>query len=200
MTDRGGTSLGMNPGDGCRSCELTELLEGAGRGDVQAFERLYDRVAPRLFGAIVALVRDRSIAEDVLQETMLRVWRRASTYDRNLSDPFVWLLLIARGKSIDAIRRRESASSIARRLGAQSIEFNDPKCPVRSDDQDAAVRALASLPAEQCDLLVLAFQGGLTGPEIARHRGLPLGTVKSRLRAGLVRLRDLFARPAGVTP
>lgn len=178
---------------------LPELLQQAGRGDPVAYERLYDLVAPRLFGLILRIVGDRAMAEDVLQETMLRVWCRASSYDSTVADPMVWLLLIARGKSVDALRRRESASAVALRL---SNPAHAPGKPEASDDgglHEAATLALAALPAEQRDVLVLAFQGGLTGPEIARCRELPLGTVKTRIRSGLLRLRETFARPSGVS-
>jgi len=199
MLERHRPGAGVAPGHEDHPSRLPELLQRAGRGDSAAYERLYDLVAPRLFGLILRIVGDRAMAEDVLQETMLRVWCRASSYDSTLADPMVWLLLIARGKSVDALRRRESASAVALRLSipAHTVEQVDT-----SEDaglHEAATLALASLPAEQRDVLVLAFQGGLTGPEIARCRELPLGTVKTRIRSGLLRLRETFARPSGVS-
>lgn len=171
------------------------LLLAVGQGDQSAFARLYDAVAGRLFGLVSTIVRDRVAAEDVLQETFMQIWRRAEHFDPDRADAMVWLSLIARGKAIDHLRRRGA-------LSAAHTRAADCLPPPATQDASqtaehrslcaAATRALASLPAEQREVLTLAYYGGLSGAEIAQARGIPLGTVKTRIRAGLERLREAF--------
>lgn len=194
------SALPTRPRPGVLS-EEAALLTAIGRGDRDSFAALYDRVAPRLFGVTRTILNDRTAAEDALQETFMQIWRRAATYDPDRADPMVWMMLIARGKAIDHVRRRSSASSTV----ARAAEFTPP--PPRQNDpvehrstRDAALRALAALPADQREVLTLAFYGGLTGAEIAHARDLPLGTVKTRIRSGLERLREAFGTAREVSP
>lgn len=180
--------------------EARVLLVAVGHGDQQAFASLYDAVSARLFGLVMGIIRDRSAAEDVLQEAFMQIWRRASTYDPDRADPLVWMMLIVRGKAIDHLRRRGAAAAAV----ARAAELVPPAPPApdpveRRSLRDAALKALATLPADQREALTLAFFGGLTGSEIAHARGLPLGTVKTRIRTGLERLRDAFTPPREVS-
>lgn len=170
------------------------LLRAVGRGDQSAFARLYDAVSGRLFGLVTAIVRDRAAAEDVLQESFMQIWRRASTFDPDRADALVWMSLVVRGKAIDHLRRRGAAHAAHTRLGDLLPKAAEPESSVeRGSLRDAAMRAFATLPAEQKEALTLAYFGGMSGAEIAEARGIPLGTVKTRIRTGLERLREAFS-------
>jgi RNA polymerase sigma-70 factor (ECF subfamily) len=173
------------------------LLLAVGRGDRESFALLYDRVAPRLFGITRTILHDRTAAEDAVQDAFMQIWRRASTYDPARADAIVWMMLIARGKAIDALRRRGSASSALARVAALGAPrfgaaAGADEATERRSDRDAALRALAGLSPEQREAITLAYFGGMTGAEIAHARDLPLGTVKTRIRTGLERLREAF--------
>jgi RNA polymerase sigma-70 factor, ECF subfamily len=183
--------------EGCPSDQ--DLLADAGRGDRAAFATLYDRYASRLFGLILMLVRDRTVAEDVLQEVFLHIWRKAADYNPALAKPSVWMMLITRGKSIDALRRRGAMTAA---VASWSSMVGTPSADPRTDTDprtEKACKALAALPPEQSEALTLAFHGGLTSAEIALHRGVPLGTIKTRIRLGLRKLRDAFDCACEVT-
>jgi len=169
-----------------------QLLALIAAGDRAAFGELFDRFAPRLFGLLLKIVSDRAEAEDVLQEVFLQVWRNAARYDARLSQPIVWLMLIARAKGIDAVRRRASHNDLLDRA-PRPPEFASGRAGARADALEQAPRlsgALAALPAEQSDAIGLAFQGGLAAAQIAALRGVPVGTVKTRIRSGMIKLRD----------
>jgi RNA polymerase sigma-70 factor (ECF subfamily) len=177
--------------------EDDELIAQVVAGDRQAFETLYDRYAATVFGLALKMLGDRAVAEDAVQEIFWRVWRRLGSFDR--SRPFApWLFGIAHNYCIDELRRRK--------VRPQTV-LEDVDNPVLSDipddvdigetailaEQRAAVRtALEHLPDEQRQALQLAYFGGLTQQEIAARLGNPLGTVKTRMRLGLQKLRSLL--------
>lgn len=174
---------------------LADLLEAVAGGDRAAFADLFRRFAPRLRSYMMRLGADPGTADELTQETMLVVWRRAVTFDRRQSSVGTWMFTIARNKRIDAIRRQRRPD----------FDPNDPalvpEAPEAADDAlDAAQRetrvraAMKSLPAEQIDLLRLAFYDGLSHRDIADRTGLPLGTVKSRLRLAFGRMRRLVGK------
>lgn len=169
--------------------QLLALIAG---GDRAAFGELYDRFAARIFGLLRKLLRDRAEAEDVLQEVFLHVWRNAGRYDPRLSQPIVWLMLSARARGIDALRRRASQNDLLDRAPPRPEKVAGQQ-ESRCGQGEQACRvgsAMASLPAEQADAIGLAFQGGLTAAQIAALRGVPVGTVKTRIRSGMIKLRD----------
>ena len=156
-------------------------------------------MAARLHGLIRGIVGDGTAADDVLQEAMLIAWQKAPSFDARAARPIVWLMLIARGKAIDHLRRRKAHASAVDRL-ADRVSQILAEAPGAEDDpaSEAGVlgrarRAVAALPPEQRETILMAFQGGMSGPEIARHHGVPLGTVKTRIRLGMLRLRESFA-------
>lgn len=177
--------------------EDDELIRRVALGDRQAFEALYDRYAPAVFGVALRMLGEREIAEEAVQEIFWRVWQRAASFDR--SRAFApWLFGIAHNYCIDELRRR--------RVRPQPV-YEDDEHPVLSDipdeadvgetaalsDQRRIVReALDQLPDEQREALLLAYFGGLTQQEIATRLGNPLGTVKTRMRLGLQKLRALL--------
>jgi RNA polymerase sigma-70 factor, ECF subfamily len=173
----------------------SELLARAGRGDADALEALYRRHGPRAMGVALRVLRERSDAEEVLQETFVEVWRRAREYAPSRGTVEAWLLTIARTRAIDRLRSRAARG---RMVEAKSAEPPDsgPKLPdaLSSAAQDAErVRvALATLPAEQRAALELAYWEGLSQTEIADRTGQPLGTVKTRVRLALLKLAGLL--------
>jgi RNA polymerase sigma-70 factor (ECF subfamily) len=171
------------------------LVAQIAAGDVEAFERLYDRYAPLAFGLIRRILADRAAAEDVLQEVFWQVWREAAAYDPGRGSVEAWLLMRARTRAIDRFRAQ-------RRAGRQTLPLDEQGAAAPAAGPDAAVAAesrglveslLARLPEPQRRVLELAFFGGLTQTEIAARMGDPLGTVKTRSRLGLERLRAMLA-------
>ncbi len=169
-----------------------DLLQRAGRGDARAFEQLYDLVSPRIFGLLRQMMHDEREAEGVLQDGFVQVWERASTYEPARGTAFAWTVMILRQRAIDRMRvlgRRtrlvESDALEAATLAADG--------QAGAEGREAGMRAaLNELPHEQRKLIEHAFLKGLTHHVIADSLGLPLGTVKTNIRRGLLRLRDLL--------
>ena len=178
--------------------EDAELLRAVARGDEAAFARVYDRYAPILLGLMLRILRSRPEAEDVLQEVFLQVWQQARSFDPARGRAFTWLVTLARSRAIDRLRAVDSRERAARR----SAEDGRPDALPESEwanaaaersEQAAVVRAaLAELPEEQRRTLLLAYLEGMSQSEIAARTGQPLGTVKTRTRAGLKKLGDLL--------
>ena len=158
--------------------------------DASAIAELYDRHSRLLFGLIFRILKERGEAEDALQEVFLSVWRRAESYSPSLGSPVGWLVGIARNRAIDRLR----ANSV--RLRAMDISFPTPRVDnpesqaAREERQRDVTRALGALPAEQRTLIEEAYFLGLTHSELAARFCLPLGTVKTRVRTGMVALRQ----------
>ena len=174
------------------------LLALIASGDRAAFGEFYDRFSPRIFGLLLRLVRNRAEAEDVLQEVFLNVWRNAGRYDPKLAEPAVWLMLTARSRAIDALRKRTSQSATAEASARDAGEPVAKPGPAEDDMTrwQRVSQAMATLPSEQSDAIGLAFHGGLTCAQIAALRGVPIGTVKTRIRLGMIKLRDAVSRGA----
>lgn len=165
-----------------------ELLDRIVGGDPGAIAGLYDRHQRLLFGLILRILRDRAEAEEVLQEVFLAVWTRAATYDAALGVPAAWLVRIARNRAIDRLRKRGTREKAA----AEDVAAADsPEADALKLERRYLIRrALDTLPRQQRALIEHAFFGGLTHSELAERFDLPLGTVKTRIRAGLSALRQ----------
>ena len=164
-------------------------------GDEQALSALYDRYRLILFGLILRILHSQQEAEDVLQEVFLQVWRRASDFDEARGRPFTWLVTLARSRAIDRLRSlgsRDRTALEAARNTPESIS-NAADDAVRSEQGEIVRRALAELPEEQRRTLLLAYFEGLTQSEIAERLNTPLGTVKTRMRSGMIKLRELLS-------
>ena len=176
-----------------RDEELVSLLS---HQDVQAFEALYDRHGNLVYSVSLRILADVQAAEDVVQEVFLRVWRKPDQYDAARGRFLTWLLSVARNRAIDEHRSRgrrqrfEAGSLPADDEGPHSSEADDPAlAAVLADQRSAIRRALGGLPAEQRSAIELAYYRGLTQQEIARALGEPLGTVKTRIRLGMQKMR-----------
>jgi RNA polymerase sigma-70 factor, ECF subfamily len=171
------------------------LLTAIAARDEAALAQLYDRYRAILFGLLVRILNSREEAEDVLQEVFLQVWRKAEDFDESRGRPFTWLVTLARSRGIDRLRTLASRERVAE-AGARepSEEISDAATDAFKSEQRGLVSdALAKLPDEQKRPIMLAYFEGLTQSEIATSLGAPLGTVKTRMRTGMIRLRELLA-------
>ena len=172
-----------------------DLLHAVARGDEAALASLYDRYRVILFGLLVRILNVREEAEDVLQEVFLQVWRRAGDFDERRGRPFTWLVTLARSRAIDRLRLLGARQRVADSAAQNTYdEVSDAATDTLYSEQREIVRcALAELPEEQKQALLLAYFEGLTQTEIASKLGAPLGTVKTRMRSGMLKLRELLA-------
>jgi RNA polymerase sigma-70 factor, ECF subfamily len=174
------------------------LVRRMAAGDREAFGTFYDRYAPLVYPLIVRIVRDRSDAADVLQDVFWEAWQGATTYDPARGTPEAWMITRARTRAIDrvrAVRRRSEtfAPPIDEgRAGAPAEDGGD--AAERAEDRGIVRTALEALPAAQREAIELAYYAGLTQTEIADRLKQPLGTVKTRIRLGLERLREVVRR------
>lgn len=175
-----------------------ELMGRVGAGDEKAFRQLYDRFSPPLFALMRQMLDDEKDAEDTLQDGFLYLWDHAQSYDPARAKAFTWAMVIFRHKAIDRIRSRTRRSRMTERA-ALELPALLADSPARADEQAYArdrrlllTKALQSLPVEQRSLIECAFLKGLTHHSISESLGLPLGTVKTNIRRGLLRLRDIL--------
>ena len=171
------------------------LLKAIAARNEAALAGLYDRYRAILFGLLMRILNNREEAEDVLQEVFLQVWRKAKDFDENRGRPFTWLVTLARSRGIDRLRTLASRDRVAE-AGAREVsdEISDAATDAfKSEQRGLVTKALAQLPDEQKRPLVLAYFDGLTQSEIATRLGAPLGTVKTRMRTGLMSLREQLA-------
>jgi len=176
--------------------DLTLLQRIAAR-DSSALADLYDRHSRLLFGLILRIVRDRAEAEEILQEAFVRMWTRAETYDTVLGGPLPWMVRVARNLAIDRLRAQRVRAAIStqapdgRTADAIASDIQGPEAVVVDTQRSQALTdALAVLPAEQRQLIAAAFFEGYTHSELARRFGLPVGTVKTRIRSGMIAMRQ----------
>ena len=171
-----------------------DLLNAIVLRDEQALASLYDRYRLILFGLTMRILSNREEAEDVLQEVLLQVWRNAGDFDEQRGRPFTWLVTMARSRAIDRLRllgaRQRLATSAAQEA---SDEVSDAATDtLKSEQRELVQTALSQLPEEQKRTLVLAYFDGLTQTEIANKLDIPLGTIKTRMRSGMIKLQDLL--------
>ncbi len=166
-----------------------DLLSDIAAGDQAALAEFYDRHAPRTLGLLLRWLRQRSDAEDVLQEVFWQVWRRADQYDARRATPVGWLALLARSRSLDYLRQRRTRA--LPEMSREPMTLDDPCGPIELGESDERLRqALTVLPDEQRRAIVLAFYDGLTYEQVATQEAVPVGTAKTRIRLGIRRLRD----------
>ncbi len=179
-----------------RDSELGDraLVAGVQQRDSDALARLYDRHGARLMGLALRILGDTGEAEEVLQEVFLYVWRAADSFDATRGSVLAWLLVATRSRAIDRLRTRRPAA----RAGLRSLDEVPEPVSAENPETDSAGRqweslcraAIAELPPEQHRALELAYFEGLTHQEIAERTATPLGTVKTRVRLGLMKLRE----------
>ena len=175
-----------------------ELMDRVVAGDELAFQDFYRRLSPGLFSMVYQILQDQKEAEDVLQEAFLQMWKKASTYDDKRSALFTWAVMISRNKAIDRLRGRQRRSRLveeaASELSTSSADFESGSDVLssQSDERKRIRSALSALPALQREAIELAFFSDMTQAEVSAKLSEPLGTVKARIRRGLITLRDVL--------
>jgi RNA polymerase sigma-70 factor (ECF subfamily) len=178
---------------GIMDSELRQLLTRVAQGDRAAFARLYDLVSGRLFGVIGRILPRTELAEDALQETFVRIWQRAKTYDETIASPMAWMATIARNQAID-LRRRS-----AEKLAASSDQLDESMADDSPDPESLAGQAgelrqlrdcMERLPGERQQMVLLAYRQGFTREELAERFKRPVTTVKTLLRRSLIALKE----------
>lgn len=184
---------GRNDAAGKRRDDVTGLLLRTGLGDERAFAALYDRTAAWVYGLVLRIVRNPSLSEEVAQEVMVEVWRQAARFDADRGSAQSWILTIAHRRAVDRVRSEQASSDRDRRVAAQAYA---PAHDVVTEqvelnlDRQRVRHLLDQLTDVQRQTIELAYFKGYTHHEIAALLDLPLGTVKTRMRDGLIRLRD----------
>ena len=198
MTERGAARrpdhLSAVPEPAARPpADVGELLQEVARGDEPAFARLYDLVAPRVYGLIRRVLRDPAQAEEVAQEVLVEVWRTAARYDGGRGSATAWVFTIAHRRAVDRVRSEQAAADRVARAGvaAAHTPYDEvvEEATTRLDQQQVR-RCLKGLTELQREAITLAYYGGHSYPEVAKLLGTALPTIKTRMRDGLIRLRD----------
>lgn len=179
---------------------LLELLANVAQGNKSAFARLFGLTNRKLFGIALRILRDRALAEDVLQETYLKIWRNASGYDPAISSPMSWMATIARHGAIDALRKRQF----------EAAGTEDEILTLASDDPDPteeidlaqlrplALAAFAQLPKDKRRLIMLAYLRDQSRHELSMRLGVPTNTIKTHLRRALLEMRATMLSSARI--
>lgn len=197
----GMTPAGANQPAGDRSPADAELVGRMARGDKQACAELYDRLARPLYSVALRILNDPAEAEDIVQDVFVALWEKAGSFEIARGSVFSWAVTLTRNRAIDRLRTRRRRSTLLNESfvddvpGGHSAAESDTAGEVVLQEETGAVRAaLSTLPIEQLRALELAFFSGLTQQEIAARLSEPLGTVKARIRRGLLKLRDTLTR------
>ena len=177
--------------------ELADALGQTGRGDRAAFRRVYEATSAKLLGVCLRILADRQLAEDVLQDTYLTVWRKAESFDATRASPITWLATIARNRAIDRLRSGKAVRFAAPVDEALNLSDDAPLASdliERADDASRLNVCLEELEDKVGRAIRTAFFEGVTYDELARREDTPLGTMKSWIRRGLLRLRTCMDR------
>ena len=176
--------------------EDAQLLARVAEGDQRALAALYKRQGGLIYSFILRMLTNEMEAQEVVQDTFVQIWRRAPHYDSERSSPLAWMIMIARGLAVDRLRARSrrnaGLAAYEQEVASLEVEVNGVGHAEREELAAACASALNRLPQEQAHAVQLAFLRGWTHEEIARGVGEPLGTVKARIRRGLLALRKIM--------
>lgn len=181
---------------GTKGPDTEALIRRIASGDQSALAALYDETGRHVFGLVLRVLNDRSAAEEVLLDVYTQVWRQAALYDSKRGAPLAWIMTIARSRAIDRLRSgrqdQQRSEPLEAASGTDTMAASPEEATVTSERQRLVRSALAALPPEQREVIELAYYFGLSHSEIAARLGQPLGTVKTRTRMGMMRLRELL--------
>lgn len=167
------------------------LLAQVARGDQAAFEAVYDQFAGPVYGLVRKVLRDPAQSEEVAQEVLLEVWRTASRFDRVRGSATAWIMTIAHRRAVDRVRSESAATAREQKVTPGPVSGDDVAELVETKlDRQRVRRCLGALTSLQAESIQLAYYGGYTYPQVAELLGVPLGTIKTRIRDGMIRLRD----------
>jgi len=190
----GGARLAIVPTpDAEEDLSIESLLREVAAGSRTAFAEVYDRISSRVMGLVTRLLRDRAQSEEVTQEVFLEIWQQASKFDANRGSGMAWVLTMAHRRAIDRIRASQKSHERDLRIGIRDMErdFDHVSEAVEIRVENERVKtAMGRLTPLQREAVILTYYGGYSHSEMAGILGIPLGTVKTRLRDGMIRLRD----------
>jgi len=173
------------------AADLGGLLGRVARGDHMAFEAIYDALAPSVFGLVRRVVRDPEQSEEVTQDVLLEVWRAASRYEPARGSALAWVMTVAHRRAVDRVRSAQAAAQRETRAATLESEADDvADTALDRLERERVRRCLSSLTLLQREAVTLAYYGGYTYAQVAGLLGVAVGTVKTRMRDGLIRLRD----------
>lgn len=180
------------------TADLGDLLTYVARGDQGAFERVYDEIAGPVYGLALRIVRDPAQSEEVAQEVLVDVWRTASRYEPGRGSAMAWVMTLAHRRAVDRVRSAQAAADREQRAGrAAGPAYDEVAENVQNRlEREQVRRCLSTLTDTQRESVTLAYYAGYTYREVAELLKVPLGTIKTRMRDGLIRLRDCL----GVNP
>ncbi|NQX36292.1 ECF RNA polymerase sigma factor SigK [Herbiconiux sp. VKM Ac-2851] len=172
---------------------LESLLLQVAQGDAQSFSELYDRTAARVLGLVRRVLVDHSQSEEVTQEVLLEVWRTAPRFEQARGSAMSWILTMAHRRAVDRVRSSQSSHDRDEKIGLRDIEADYDSVSETVEiriEHERVKRAMTQLTALQREAISLAYYGGYSHTEVAALLSVPVGTVKTRLRDGMIRLRD----------
>jgi RNA polymerase sigma-70 factor (ECF subfamily) len=176
---------------GAAGTDLAALLGAVASGDRAAFDAVYDRVAAPVFGVVASVMRDPAQSEEVTQDVLVEVWRTAARFDQGRGSAMAWVMTIAHHRAVDRVRSVQKAAERETRSAAPQIAYDDVVETVEANlDRERVRHCLGSLTELQRESVTLAYYGGYTYREVAGLLGVAAGTVSTRMRDGLIRLRD----------
>jgi RNA polymerase sigma-70 factor (ECF subfamily) len=182
-----------DPGSGPRAQRLEDLLVAVARGDQAAFAVVFDRMAAPVYGVVRRVLRDPAQSEEVAQEVLLAVWRTAARFDETQGSGVAWIMMMAHRRAVDRVRSEQATADRHHRFGSRDVEteYDSVAEAVETTlDREAVRRCLGALTEIQRESVTMAYYDGLSYREVSEQLKLPLGTVKTRMRDGLIRMRD----------
>jgi RNA polymerase sigma-70 factor, ECF subfamily len=190
-TPDGATPGRATPGGASPGTDLAAQLTMVARGDAAAFDAVFEQLGPSVYGVVKRVIRDPAQSEEVTQEVMLEVWRTAAKFDAERGSATSWVMTLAHGRAVDRVRSVQKDAERARRTAAADIPYDMVTEAVESSlERERVRRCLGSLTELQRETVTLAYYRGYTYGQVASLLGVPTGTVKTRMRDALIRLRD----------